>query len=87
MIVISKTHKRCLPALFLKSLPEHHLTTVPKATFAYDHAEIKKLELAVKRKLQVLRMYSELKDFDYEAPNMTYDKKTGDVKIVEKQVQ
>ena len=26
-------------------------------------------------------MFSELKDFDYEAPQMAYDKKTGEVKI------
>ena len=88
MIVISKTtQKRGLPQLFLKAISaaaDPALVQQQKATFAYDHGEIKKLELAVKRKLQVLKMYSELKDFDYEAPNMTYDKKTGDVKIVDK---
>jgi hypothetical protein len=44
------------------------LRSVSRASFSYDHGEIKKLEIAVKRKLQVLRMYSDLKDFDYEAP-------------------
>ena len=51
--------------------------------FSYDHGEIKKLELQVRRKMQILRMFSDLKDFDYEAPQMQYDKKTGDIKIIE----
>ena len=54
-----------------------------KACFSYDHGELKKLELKVKRKLQVLRMFSELKEFDYEAPSMSYDKKTGEINIEE----
>lgn len=29
-------------------------------------------------------MFGELKDFNYEPPSMTYDKKTGDVKILDK---
>lgn len=33
--------------------------------------------------MQVLGMYGENKEFDYEAPNMSYDKKTGEVKISE----
>jgi len=57
--------------------------------FSYDHGEIKKLELKVRRKMQILRMFSDLKDFDYEPPQMSYDKKTGDINIVEggKQLQ
>ena len=42
------------------------------------------MENEVKKKLQVLRMFSDLKDFDYEPPTMTYDKKTGEVKVQEK---
>jgi hypothetical protein len=33
--------------------------------------------------MQILRMFSDLKDFDYEAPQMQYDKKSGDIKIIE----
>jgi hypothetical protein len=40
--------------------------------------------MQVRRKLHVLRMFGELKEFDYEPPNMAYDKKTGEVKILEK---
>jgi hypothetical protein len=28
-------------------------------------------------------MFSDLRDFDYEPPTMQYDKKTGDIKIIE----
>jgi hypothetical protein len=28
-------------------------------------------------------MFSDLRDFDYEPPQMQYDKKTGDIKIIE----
>ena len=52
--------------------------------FSYDHNEIKKMEAAMKKKLQVLRMFTDMKEFDYEQPNMTYDKKTGEVKVQEK---
>ena len=58
--------------------------SLPLARFSYDHSELKKLELKVKRKLQVLRMFSDLKDFDYEPPKMSYDKKTGEIKIESK---
>jgi hypothetical protein len=44
------------------------------------------LELKVKRKLHVLRMYTEFKDFNYEPPQMYYDKASGDIKIKEKEV-
>jgi hypothetical protein len=54
--------------------------------FSYDHGEIKRLELAVKRKMQVLKMFTDMKEFDYEAPEMSYDKKTGEINIQEKKV-
>ena len=60
------------------------LTCQQMASFSYDHGEVKRLELNLRRKMQVLRMYTELKEFNYEAPNMSYDKKTGEVKINEK---
>ena len=75
MIVVQK---RATTLLVDKSL----IRMLPRVNFSYDHGEIKKLELQVKRKLQVLRMYSDLKDFDYEAPSMSYDKKSGEI-IVE----
>ena len=56
---------------------------VTSRSFSYDHGEIKKMELKFRRKMQILRMFSDLKDFDYEPPTMQYDKKTGDIKITE----
>lgn len=73
--------KRQGMVFFARHLTAEH--SVPMAKFSYDHGEIKKLELKVKRKLQVLRMFSELKDFDYEPPTMSYDKKTGEIIIEE----
>ena len=53
--------------------------------FSYDHREIHKLEQEVKKKLNVLRMVTELKDFNYETPQMYYDKATGEIKMKEKE--
>lgn len=36
------------------------LTQVPAANFSYGHGEIRKLEMQVRRKLHVLRMFGEL---------------------------
>jgi acyl CoA:acetate/3-ketoacid CoA transferase beta subunit len=35
------------------------------------------------RKINVLRMYTEHAEFNYEQPKMTYNKKTGEVTIEE----
>lgn len=75
-MIISRSAKPTL-------LRQAFLATQQTFGFSYDHGEIKRMELKLKKKLQVLRMFSDLKDFDYEPPNMTYDKKTGDIKIVE----
>jgi len=42
------------------------------------------MRLAVERRLRVMRYYTEEKDFDYEPPEMYYDKKSGEIKIAEK---
>lgn len=52
--------------------------------FSYDYREIKRLDMEFQRKLNLLRMYTEQKEFNYEQPEMIYDKKTGDVKIIDK---
>jgi hypothetical protein len=56
---------------------------LPSRAFSYDHGKIKKLELQVSRKIQLLRMFNDLMDFDNEPPQIQYDKKTGDIKIIE----
>lgn len=52
--------------------------------FSYDYKDIKRLDLEFQRKLNLLKMYTVEKDFNYQQPEMIYDKKTGDVKIIEK---
>ena len=58
---------------------------VPARYFSYDQRELKRLDMEFQRKLNMLRMYTEQKEFNYEQPEMIYDKKTGDVRIIEKQ--
>lgn len=52
--------------------------------FSYDHRELYKLEMQVKKKLNLLRIFTDLKEFNYEAPQMYYDKQSGEIKIEEK---
>lgn len=42
---------------------------------------------ALERKLKVIRMYTDLKEFNYEPPQMSYDKATGEIRIQEKKVE
>ena len=46
--------------------------------------EVRQLTAQLKRKLNALKMYTEDFEFTYERPNMLYDKKTGDVQILQK---
>lgn len=52
--------------------------------FGYDHRELFLLEQKVKKRLNLLRMATDLKDFNYEAPQMYYDKQTGEIKMHER---
>ena len=45
--------------------------------------EIRRLAMSVQRRLNVLRMTGEDSTFDYKAPEMEYNKETGDVTIKE----
>jgi hypothetical protein len=70
-----------------KTLPyalEHRIVVQSQRGFGYNYREIKALELKFIRKINQLKMYTEDRNFNYEQPSMTYDKKTGDVKIIEK---
>ena len=49
-----------------------------------DYRELRALDLELQRKLNLLRMHTEDKEFNYQQPEMIYDKKTGDVKIIER---
>jgi len=46
-----------------------------------DMKEIDRLHAKLMRKINVLKMFTDHKKFNYEQPRMTYDKETGDVHI------
>ena len=46
-----------------------------------DVREIDRLHAKLMRKINVLKMFTDHKTFNYEQPRMTYDKETGDVTI------
>ena len=50
-------------------------------SFGYDMREIRKLNARLQRKINVLKLYTEHTDYNYEQPTMTYDRETGDVTI------
>ena len=54
-------------------------------TFSIDQKEIRALENSVKRKMNVIRAHTELREFTYQPPQMYYDKKTGEIKVKEKE--
>ena len=39
-------------------------------------------ERKLKRKLKIIEMFTQYKEYNYEPPKMTYDKATGELKIV-----
>ena len=53
--------------------------------FSIDVKEIKALENQVKRRINVIRAHTELREFTYQPPQMYYDKKTGEIKVKEKE--
>ena len=52
--------------------------------FSYSAAENKTLKIELMRKLKTIRMQTYDREFTYEQPEMIYDKKTGDVIIIDK---
>lgn len=55
--------------------------------FSYSASENQKYRLEINRKLNVLKMNTQHREFTYEQPEMIYDKKTGDVIIVDKSLE
>ena len=51
--------------------------------FSHSEREVRRLHQRLMRKINVLRMYTEQSEFNYEQPKMTYDRATGDVTIEE----
>lgn len=50
-------------------------------SFGYDMREIRKMNARLQRKINVLKLYTEHSDYNYEQPTMTYNRETGDVTI------
>ena len=59
------------------------LTSSSFRLFSYSDREIKRLEQEFNRKFNAIRMHTEQKEFNYEQPQMIYDKKTCDVRIID----
>ena len=57
------------------------IATVNFRNFAYDAMEIKRMNAELQRKINVLKMFTKEREWNYEQPQMTYDKETGDVTI------
>ena len=58
---------------------------VPKRYFSYDMREIGKLNAQLQRKINILKLFTEEREWNYEKPEMSYDKATGEVTIHEKE--
>ena len=52
-------------------------------SFSFEHRELQALQLKFNRQMNLMKMMTHDKEFNYEPPKMSYDKKTGDVKIFE----
>ncbi len=68
-----------------KALKRQRMLQFSSRTMTYDHREVLILRAKVKRKLSVMRQAEDLKEFNYQPPQMYYDRKTGEIKIKEKQ--
>lgn len=50
-------------------------------SFAYDIKETRQMNNLLQRKVNIIKMFTKEKEFNYEQPRMTYDKATGEVTI------
>lgn len=65
------------------SMLRHLVVSCQHRSMSYDMRELTKMNAEFQRKINVLKMFTEQKQFNYEAPEMTYDKKTGNVTIID----
>ena len=49
--------------------------------FSYDVREIQRLNAKLQRKINILKMFTDHKKYNYQQPKMTYDKASGEVTI------
>ena len=62
------------------------LTKPSMRCFSVSWSELHMAENKLKRKLNAMKMMTEDAEFTYEPPNMIYDKSTGDVQILQKEI-
>jgi hypothetical protein len=55
-----------------------------RRTFSYTEREVMDLERKFTKRMNTLKMYNENKDFNYEPPQMMYDKESGEVVTIKK---
>ena len=60
---------------------QSRLGFVNTRSFAYDDTEINRMNAQLQRKINILKMFTKEAEFNYEQPQMNYDKETGDVQI------
>ena len=51
--------------------------------FNYDIKELHRMNSKLQRKINLLRMFTDHKKFNYQRPHMTYDKESGNVTIID----
>ena len=63
------------------SLKLKSLSLLPQRFFSYDRREIMKMQEKLRKTYTIMRMFDEKSKFDYEPPNLYYDKETGEIKV------
>lgn len=61
----------------------HPLLQLSRRSFTYDVRELQRMNNVLRRKINIMKMFTEHRDFNYEQPKVTYDSPTGEVKMHE----
>lgn len=56
-------------------------------SFAVTYSELQKEDAKLRKKLNMLKLMTQDREFTYEPPEMIYDKSTGDVEILPKKIK
>ena len=58
-----------------------------RRSFGVSYQELHNADLKLKRRLNAMKMIVEDREFNYEPPEMIYDRETGDVTILPKKIK
>jgi hypothetical protein len=61
------------------------LVTSSSRGFSYSDRELHALQLKLKAKINASMLYTQQSDFNYERPQLQYDKATGEINIIKKE--